>query len=83
MSTNPALRLTAEEYLRVERAAEWKSEYIDGEMFAMAGASPRHAIIAANLVRVLGNQLLEGPASSTTPIFASRRTRSGTTRIRT
>lgn len=61
MSTNPNLRLTPEEYLRIERAAEWKSEYIDGEMFAMAGASPRHAIISANVVRELGNQLLDGP----------------------
>jgi Uma2 family endonuclease len=31
-------RLTPEEYLRIERAAEWKSEYIDGEMFAMSGS---------------------------------------------
>ena len=61
MSTNPETRLTPEEYLRIERAAEWKSEYIDGEMFAMAGASPRHAQIAANLIRELGNQLLQGP----------------------
>ncbi|SRR6266542_3121280 len=61
MSTHPDLRLTPEEYLRIERSAEWKSEYTDGEMFAMAGASPRHAQIAANLFRELGNQLLEGP----------------------
>lgn len=61
MSTNPATRLTPQEYLRIEREAEWKSEYLDGEMFAMAGASPRHAQITANLIRELGNQLLEGP----------------------
>jgi Uma2 family endonuclease len=30
-------------------------------MFAMAGASPRHSLIAMNLGRELGNQLLEGP----------------------
>jgi Uma2 family endonuclease len=47
--------LAAEEYLRIERAAEWKSESIDGEMYVMAGASPRHAIIAANLIGELGN----------------------------
>jgi len=61
MSTDPNLRLTPEEYLRIERAAEWKSEYIDGEMYAMAGASPQHALIAFNLGREFGNQLLERP----------------------
>ena len=61
MTTRPDLRLTPEEYLRIERAAEWKSEYIDGEMFAMAGASPRHVLIVGNLVRELGNLLREGP----------------------
>jgi Uma2 family endonuclease len=63
MTTRPDVRLTPEEYLRIERAAEWKSEYIDGEMFAMSGASHRHTIITANLVRALGNQLLNGPCT--------------------
>jgi Uma2 family endonuclease len=58
------VRLSPEDYLRIERAAEWKSEYIDGEMFAMAGASPRHVLIATNLARVLGNQLQEGPCTT-------------------
>jgi Uma2 family endonuclease len=49
MTTHPQPRLSPEEYLRIERAAEWKSEYIDGEMFAMAGASRRHVLIAMNL----------------------------------
>ena len=61
MSTRPDVRLTPEEYLRIERAAEWKSEYIDGEMFAMSGASARHVLIATNLVRELGNRLRESP----------------------
>ena len=55
--------MTPEEYLRIERAAEWKSEFIDGEMFAMSGASHRHTIITANLIRSLGNQLLNGPCT--------------------
>src|SRR5690349_989059 len=61
MTTSPDVRLTPEEYLRIERAAEWKSEYIDGEMFAMSGASPRHVFIVANLVGELRNQLRDGP----------------------
>ena len=34
--------MTPEEYLRQERKAPFKSEYYAGEVFAMAGASPRH-----------------------------------------
>jgi len=41
--------LTEEQYLALERAAEFKSEYFDGEMFAMSGASMRHADLQSNL----------------------------------
>lgn len=34
--------LTPQEYLAIERCAQYKSEYFDGEMFTMAGASPAH-----------------------------------------
>ena len=61
MTNPPDERLTPEEYLRIERAAEWKSEYVDGEIFAMAGASLRHTLIAGNIVRELGNQLRDSP----------------------
>lgn len=64
MTTRPDVRLSPEEYLRLERVAEWKSEYIDGEMFAMAGASQRHVLIATNLARELGNLLREGPCTT-------------------
>lgn len=63
MTTRPDVRLTPGEYLRIERAAEWKSEYIDGEMFAMAGASPRHVLITTNLAGELRDQLREGPCT--------------------
>jgi len=52
-------KLTPEEYLAIERKAEYRSEYFAGEMFAMAGASRRHNLITSNIIRVLGNQLLE------------------------
>ena len=42
MSTNPKTFLTPEQYLEIERKAEFKSEYFNGEMFAMAGASLTH-----------------------------------------
>ncbi len=64
MTTRPDLRITPEEYLRIERAAEWKSEYIDGEVFAMAGASPRHVLITTNLVGELRDRLRATPCTT-------------------
>jgi Uma2 family endonuclease len=48
---------TAKEYLDMERMAPTKSEYYAGEVFAMAGASPNHSEIVANLTYVLVGQL--------------------------
>jgi Uma2 family endonuclease len=59
MSYQPKKFLTSEQYLAIERKAECKSEYFDGEMYAMAGASRQHNLIVANIIRVLGNQLLD------------------------
>ncbi|MGH9942960.1 MAG: Uma2 family endonuclease [Pyrinomonadaceae bacterium] len=55
--------LTPEEYLAIERRAEAKSEYFAGEVFAMVGASKRHNLIAANIIRALGNQLVDRPCN--------------------
>jgi Uma2 family endonuclease len=41
--------VTPEEYLSFERAAEYKNEYFDGEIYAMPGASRRHNIITLNI----------------------------------
>lgn len=57
MSTLPKKRYTPQEYLEIDRKAERKSQYFDGEVFMMAGESPRHNLIVANLLRELGNQL--------------------------
>lgn len=57
----PQKRLSESEYLEIERAAEQRSEYLDGEMFAMAGASPRHVAIVSNLVGELHGRLKGGP----------------------
>ncbi len=54
MSSQPKKLLTSAEYLVLERKAEFKSEYFASEMFAMAGASQRHNLIVANIIRVLG-----------------------------
>ena len=57
MSTLPKTFLTPEQYLEIERKAEWKSEYYQGKMFAMAGASKHHNLLVANLVGELWSQL--------------------------
>jgi len=54
-------RLTEAEYLQVERAAEFKSEFFGGEMFARAGGTPQHSLIATNLAREFKNALKHGP----------------------
>ena len=41
--------ITPQDYLDAERTAEVRHEYVDGEIFAMAGASRRHATIVGNL----------------------------------
>jgi Uma2 family endonuclease len=57
MSTVASTFLTPQEYLERERAAERKSEYYGGEMFAMAGASFAHVVIVTNLVAELATKL--------------------------
>jgi Uma2 family endonuclease len=58
---NPVHRLTEAEYLEIERRAEFKSEFLDGEMFAMSGGTLPHGLIASNLSRAIGNQLEGSP----------------------
>jgi len=59
--------ISPEEYLTGEREGDMRHEYFAGEVFAMAGASREHNQISTNIVRLLGNQLLEKPCS----VFAS------------
>lgn len=56
MATVPDVRISPEEYLRIEREAETKSEYDDGVMYAMAGASREHGLIIGNLGWALRNR---------------------------
>ena len=51
----PSQPVSEAEYLERERRAEFKSEYYNGEVFAMAGGSPAHAWIISNVVRELGS----------------------------
>jgi Uma2 family endonuclease len=66
MASQPNVFLTAEEYLDLEEKAECKSEYMDGELYAMAGVSPDHDTIAVNLVVSLGQQFKGTPCKAHT-----------------
>ena len=46
-----------EEYLETERKAEYKSEYFDGEIFAMAGAKRNHNKVATNVSGLIWQHL--------------------------
>ncbi|MGL6097824.1 MAG: Uma2 family endonuclease, partial [Fimbriiglobus sp.] len=61
MSAVPKRKLTAAEYLAIEEKAEFKSEFYNGEMFAMAGAGWDHNQAKDNLIVELGVRLRGGP----------------------
>jgi Uma2 family endonuclease len=61
MSTQPAHQYTAEDYLAFDRASDTKSEFLDGAIYAMGGATARHVQIVGNVARELGNQLRDKP----------------------
>ena len=60
MSSHALNYISPEEYLERERAADTKHEYVHGEMVAMAGGSPRHAMVIANVTGALWTRLQAG-----------------------
>ena len=57
-------RYTPEEYLALERKATQKSEYVNGQVFAMSGASRAHNLIAGNVYREISSQLKGRPCEA-------------------
>ena len=57
MATQPVTKITEEEYLRLERAAEYRSEFIGGEIIAMPGGTFRHARLIMKWSTQLENKL--------------------------
>ena len=53
------LEYTPEEYLALERASDTKHEYLDGQIYAMAGASPTHNQICFNTIVAVGTQIID------------------------
>ena len=61
MSSLPQPFITPEEYLEAERQAEFRSEYLDGQVYSMAGTSRVHNRITKNIWDSLDDQLVVGP----------------------
>jgi Uma2 family endonuclease len=59
----PKPYLSPEEYLAIERAAETRSEYLDGEMFLRESGNRWHHLILSNLIGELGGQLKGRPGT--------------------
>lgn len=56
--------IAPEDYLELERNAEFKSEYLEGQIFAMSGGSPEHSAITVNITRELSLQLKGRPCQA-------------------
>lgn len=51
--------ISAADYLAQENDGNWRHEYVDGVIYAMAGASERHNLVRGNLAAILNNHLPE------------------------
>ncbi len=61
MAALPQPTMTEAEYLAFERASEFKHEFLDGQIYAMTGASRAHNLICSYTLVTLGNQLRDRP----------------------
>lgn len=64
MATDPHQRLTIAEYLAFERQSETRHEFLDGEVFAMPGASRAHNLIAGNVFGEIWSQIRKRPCEA-------------------
>src|SRR5690348_11651765 len=68
MSLPKATKLyTPQEYYDFEYDAPYKSEYYQGEIFAMAGGSRRHSLIVVNISSGLHQRFKGGPCAAYDP----------------
>jgi Uma2 family endonuclease len=52
-----SLHYTYGQYLEALSMSELRLEYLDGEIFAMAGGTPEHGMLAAAIIAIIGPQL--------------------------
>jgi Uma2 family endonuclease len=66
MTAIPAIRphISVEEYLEGEQTSDVRHEYLGGDVYAMAGATDTHNIIAGNIFAALHRQLRQGPCQA-------------------
>ena len=64
VSSQPQPRYTVAEYLELERDSEDRHEYLDGDVYLMAGESPEHGAICMNLSVIIGSQLRGTPCQA-------------------
>lgn len=62
--SQPQALYRVEAYLGLERESEERHEYLDGEVYAMAGESPEHGAICMNLSVSIGSQLRGTPCQA-------------------
>ncbi len=75
MATLQNARVTPEEYLERERKADYKSEYWNGEIVAMAGGSEQHSLITVNISGELRARLRDRPCRTYSSDLRVRTTR--------
>ena len=62
MSLQPKPQLFFADWLATERACDQdRTQYVNGEVFAMAGGSEAHNLICGNVLRELGNRFKGRP----------------------
>ena len=61
MSALPERLFTPAEYLKLEAEADYRSQYVSGEIFAMAGTQPIHNEVLFNILMALGSRLRGRP----------------------
>lgn len=71
VSSAPRHHYTLDDYLSVEEISRVKHEFLDGEIFAMAGGTPEHAALAAAIIGILSKALPAGCRSYSSDLRVS------------
>jgi len=58
------IRYTEDQYLSIEREADERHEYIDGQIYVMVGESPERGAICTNLTAEIALQLRGTPCQA-------------------
>ena len=83
MSTAEKRRLTPQEYLAIDESSEIRHEFLDGEIFAMSGATFWHTLIKDNLSQALRNKLAAKDANDCYVLTSDQRVKVSATGLYT